>query len=96
MFKDLRHIAAVTYLCMSAATVQSSPSEDKELGEMHCFAVLVIAAAGAKKPDQTFFENPEYLETIAQCNASPESCRQTAVEIQEEGWPMPPGLSCRG
>jgi hypothetical protein len=94
MLKDLWRIAAVTFLCISAAIAQCSPSEDKELGEMHCFAVLVIAAAGAKKPDQTFFENPDYLETIAKCNASPESCRQTADEIKEEGWPTPPGLSC--
>jgi hypothetical protein len=96
MFKVLSYIAAVSFLCMSAAMGQSRPGEDKELGEMQCFAVLVIAASGAKKPDQKFFEKPDFHETVAECNSVPASCRQIVDEIKEHRWPIPPGLSCGG
>jgi hypothetical protein len=96
MLKHLWHVAAATFLCMSGAIAQSSPGEDRALGKMKCFAVLVVAASGAGKPDQKFFEKPEYLEMIGECNRYPESCRLAASEIKEERWPMPPGLSCGG
>jgi hypothetical protein len=96
MLKNLWCIAAATFLCMSGAIAQSGPGDNRDAGRMQCFAVLVIAASGAKKPDQRFFEKPEYLEMVANCNASPDSCRQTVEGIKEKQWPMPPGLSCGG
>jgi hypothetical protein len=96
MPQHLWHIAAATFLCMSGVIAQNSPSDDRELRKMQCFGVLVIAASGSRNPGQKFFEDPEYLEMIAECNATPESCRKTSDEIKEEGWPMPPGLSCGG
>ena len=94
MLRNPCRIAAASFLCMTGAIAQNAHGGDPDVGRMQCFAVMVIAASGAKKPDQKFFEKPEFLETVAKCNENPEYCRQTVEKIKAELWPMPPGLSC--
>jgi hypothetical protein len=96
MRKALWHIAATTFLCASGAIAQISSGEDRDAGQMRCFAVFVLAGSEAKKPGQKLFEKPEILEAVAKCNASPDSCRQTVEQIKEKRWPIPAGLSCGG
>jgi hypothetical protein len=96
VLKDLSLIAAAIFLRTSGAIAQVSSGEDRDAGQMHCFAVLVMAGSEAKKPEQKLFEKPEILETVAKCNASRDWCPQTVKQIKEKQWPMPAGLSCGG
>jgi hypothetical protein len=94
MLKSLWQIAAAL-LFMPGAIAQGRSGNNEDAGKMQCFAVLVVAASKAKQPDQKLFEKPEFLETVAKCNTSPEPCRQAIEEIKEKRWPMPEGLTCR-